>query len=95
MTTEPETLPQLLRRLRGGRSPDDVARQVGVEKSSVYFWEQENTGRTRRRPSVAHLSKLLDIYGANDDQRLLAWQLLATPVAPPEDDALDNPPSAA
>lgn len=95
MNSEPTTLPRLIRSLRGDRSADEIARQIGVEKSSVYFWEQEDAGKTQRRPSVTHLSKLLNICGANDDQRLLAWQLLADLVAPVESGPLDDTPSAA
>ena len=83
----PVTLAQLLRQLRAGRDAGEVADAIGVRRSSVYFWEQTSADYNRRRPSAQHLQKLLDHYEASDADRLLAWQLVASPVSPPAGDA--------
>jgi transcriptional regulator with XRE-family HTH domain len=63
----------LLRELRGPRRAQDVARDLGVVRSAVYLWE--STTPARRLPSATSLQRLLDLYGATDEQRLLAWRL--------------------
>lgn len=45
-------------RLACGLSQDRAARAIGVTKNVVYNWE-----RGHRRPRVAHLLRLADLYG--------------------------------
>lgn len=66
-------LSALLRELRGDRDVATVARELGVVRSAVYLWE--STSHARRAPSPPNLQKLLDLYGASREQRLLAWRL--------------------
>lgn len=69
-------LGELLRRLRGERPVAEVARELRVVQQAVYLWESTNR-RARRRPSVGHMQRLLDLYGASVADRLLAYQLRA------------------
>ncbi len=56
---------QLLRKLRGDRSPSDIADELGVHRNSVTRWESGT-----RVPSFDTLRSLLDLLGASDDERL-------------------------
>lgn len=53
-----------LRRLRGaaGLSQRDVATELGVQRPTLSQWESD-----KHKPSVEHLSKLDELYGANGD----------------------------
>lgn len=79
MAEQPQRLGALLRRLRerAGMTRADVQRRMRCGRTIVWWWESADGGR----PSSTALHRLLDLYGASDAERLLAWRLRAEGVA--------------
>lgn len=79
---KPTALADLLRdlRTRAGLAVRDVQRALGVSRATAYHWEGPDS-----RPTVEHLHQLLDLFGASDGEKLLAWELRAC--ASPEEAA--------
>lgn len=74
-----ETLGALLARLRtaAGMTAAQVIEQLAVGRSTLYAWEAD-----RFPPEPERLGELLTLYGADERQRLEAWELRARPRTP-------------
>lgn len=67
------SLGQLLRELRGGRSVTAVCQELGIaSRQTIYTWEGP-----RSRPEPEDLARLLQHYGATQEQIDLALRLRA------------------
>lgn len=60
-------------RLRNGLTRAQVQAHMSCSRSAVHWWESAEGGR----PRTEQLQRLLDLYGATDNERLLAWKLRA------------------
>lgn len=65
-----------LRTLMGARAPEQCAQALGLGRATIYSWLTEGE-RSWRTPAPRHLSAFLDLVGATEEQRALAWSLLA------------------
>lgn len=79
------TFHEFLRLLHEDRAPgmssDSVADAIGVDRTAVWRFE-----RGSRSPKPEKLGKLLDLYGATDEERLEAWRLRSLPRDEPAQD---------
>ena len=77
---EPISLGPLLRSLRKRRklTMAQVIALTGTAQSTCYWWEGPYS-----RPDPEDLKKLLDLYRATSEERLLAWELRAVAPARP------------
>lgn len=76
----PTSLGELLASLRKrrGLTMAQVIALTKTPQSTCYWWEGP-----RSRPGPEDLQKLLDLYHATSEERLLAWDLRASaPIAP-------------
>jgi len=74
------TLGEHLRNLRERKKlkVSQVAKDTGKSRGTPYAWEAD-----RINPAPESLQRLLELYGASDAERLMAWALLAAqPTSP-------------
>lgn len=74
-------------RIRSGLRMVKVARAIDRSRGTAYGFEAGTI-----RPSADSLQALLDLYGASDAERLMAWRLLTESGAP--SDASPSPSAA-
>lgn len=72
-------------RERAGLPMTRVVVELGVPRATAYAWEGADS-----RPEPENLKRLLDLYGATDDERLHAWELRGEPRPARQDADLPN-----
>lgn len=63
-------------RVNAGLSRAEVARRLGVSRTTAYSWERDPE-RAGHPPDPPQLQALLDLFSADDTARLEAWRLRA------------------